>query len=246
MGVSGPLVLLFALSGGYVFLHSCYLFKHRWTVLEWEQNIFEASFWGIGFFVATRALVALLGSCGPCQSARTLIETVLPFPYAASLLFAPFLALLVAVVVNLFIPQNQAIHHVVREHGGTLLKLLDEAAVRELPVMLTMQNRKVYVGSVIAQPSPNYPYTRILPWASGYRRERSLTVRFTTAYRRVYEDLERRRTAGEVVGLEVEDFGIVLPMSQICSAHFFDHRTYSDYFQDRTRPDELPRRGKAE
>ena len=230
MGAIGPLLLLFSLAGGYAFLQRCHLTKHRWDALEWERNLFEAALVGGGLFVAVRLAIPSLERISRLVLIRDAIRAAVPFPFAASFLTALVFALLLAWLVNLRIPREQAIRRAVTRHGGELLILLQHAARHSLPVSLTMANRKVYVGLVLAPPSPKYPYTKIVPTVTGYRDQATLDVVFDTPYWPVYVDLDRRRKAGEVINVDMESFAIVLPVTQICSANQFDDDTYARYF----------------
>ena len=66
---------------------------------------------------------------------------------------------------------------------------------------------------------------------SGFRDEVTLKVTFDTIYWSVYKSLETRRKSGETV-IEIEHFGVVLPIDQICSANLFDEGVYLTYFSD--------------
>jgi hypothetical protein len=227
----GPLLLLFSLAGGYAFLQLCYFFKHRWDALEWERNTFEAALVGGVLFVLVRGAVPFLEHQAWLERVRDLIRLAIPYQYSASFVGALVAGGIVAGVVNLVIPREKAIRLAVQHHGGELLILLQDAAQRPAPVSLTMTNRKVYIGFVMAPPSPKYPYTKLLPTVSGYRRDGSLNMVLETKYWPVYEDLERRQQRGEMLGVDPEDFGIVLPIADICSANLFDDATYSRYFE---------------
>jgi hypothetical protein len=230
MGSVGPLLLLFSLAGGYAFLQLCHFTKYRWDALEWERNVFEAALVGGGLFVAVRLALPLLGRIPLLVSVRDAVHTAVPYPFAASFAGAFAVAVLLAGLINLYLPRALAVRRAVARRGGELLVLLQHAARHKLPVSLTMANRKVYVGFVFAPPSPKYPYTKIIPTVTGYRDEATLNVVLDTAYWPVYEDLDRRREAGEAIGVDVESFGIVLPIVQVCSANLFDEETYARYF----------------
>jgi hypothetical protein len=230
MGAIGPLLLLFSLAGGYAFLQLCHFTKHRWDALEWERNLFEAALAGGGLFVAVRLVIPMFERVRGFAQIREVVRAAVPYQFAASFVAALLLALALAGLVNLLIPQGQAIRRAVTRRGGELLILLQHAARHLLPVSLTMANRKVYVGFVLAPPSPKYPYTKIVPTVTGYRDHATLNVVFDTPYWPAYEDLERRRKAGETISVDMESFAIVLPIEQICSANQFDDDTYARYF----------------
>jgi len=244
MGSIGPLLLLFSVAGGYLFLQFCHFFKHRWDALEWERNLFESALFGMALFVLVRLAVLGLETQPLFVGLRDRIHLWLPFAYVGTFLLAIALALLVGALINWRWPRQRAIRRAVERHCGGLLTLLQDAAVRGLPVSLTMNNRKVYIGFIVAPPSPKYPYTKILPTVSGHRDTDTLSLSLDTPYWHVYEDLRQRILRGEVVGLGVPDFGIVLPISHVCSANLFDGGAYERYFAPPTQtPNPQPARG---
>lgn len=227
----GPLLLLFSLAGGYLFLQVCFYFKHRWDALEWERNTFEAALVGGVLFVGMRAIEPLLVRLPWLVAIRDWIRGVIPYPYSPTFVAALLSGVAIALIVNRFIRRERAIRLAVRQHGGELLILLQEAGLIGAPVSLTMTNRKVYIGFVMTPPSPKYPYTKLLPTVSGSRKEDSLNLVLDTPYWPVYEDLRKRQAQGEMLGVDPEDFGIVLPIADICSANLFDDDSYSRYFE---------------
>jgi hypothetical protein len=230
MGSVGPLLLLFSLAGGYAFLQVCHFTKYRWDALEWERNVFEAAVVGGGLFVAVRLAIPPLERFPEFLAVRNTIRAALPYPFAPSFAAALALAFVLAGLVNKAYPRQRAIRRAVRLHGGELLIVLQHAGRHKLPVSLTMKNRKVYVGYVLAPPSLRYPYAKVIPTVTGYRDEATMNVTLDTPYWHVYADLERRKGTGEVIGLDMESFGIVLPIPQVCSANLFDEEVYARYF----------------
>ncbi len=231
MGEVAPSVLLFSIAGGYAFLQLWHLTRHRWDALEWERNLFEATLVGSVLFLTTRLVVLPLERIEWFRQARDLIKAALPFVYSGSLLATLALGIFAGLVFRRFSSDEQAIRRAVRDYGGELLKLLQEAFESRTPVSISMRNRKVYVGLVIASPSlsTTYLYTKILPSVSGYRDD-TQRINFTTSYWHVYEDLERRMAVGERPTVDVGSFGIVLPLEEIVSANFFDEDSYTRYF----------------
>jgi hypothetical protein len=236
MGEAAPLLLLFSLAGGFAFLQYCRKYKHRWDALEWDRNLFEGGLVGAALFLLARAITwlfeRLLDYCwGAADQVRSALHSVLPFPYVGSFLGAFALALIVAKVINDRVPEDEAIRQAVQRHCSRLLILLHDAAARGQPVMLTMSNRKVYIGFVMIPPTPKYAYAVVLPTVSGHRDPSTLELTHDTQYWPIYEDISLRRGRGEIVGVKKEDFAITLPLEQICSANLFDDDTYKRYFE---------------
>jgi hypothetical protein len=108
------------------------------------------------------------------------------------------------------------------KYGSQLEKFFYETITHRLPVSISLDNRKVYVGYVwrLAPLDPHRAddyAVRLLPVRSGYRDEKTLELHFTTRYTEVY----RQIGSGELGGVNHEDFLIVLPIKNIVSANLF-------------------------
>ncbi|TAM57520.1 MAG: hypothetical protein EPN49_14785 [Rhodanobacter sp.] len=107
---------------------------------------------------------------------------------------------------------------------GELEEFLLITSARNLPVMLTLASKKVYVGfSLEANASRGKrDWVRIEPLISGYRDNNQEFV-FTTDYSWLH-------TNGSQESLRREDFDIIVPASDIASAHAFDLNIYVQQF----------------
>lgn len=214
-------------------MHLCHFTNRRWDALQWERNLFESTALGLLLFVIARLWVPWwLTYSNPLAVARTL-RHALPFPYARSLLLTLCIGVGAGFLGRLAFSDKSSLRAVVERFGGELLKILADAGERRVPLMLTLANRKVYVGLVLSWPSlsTSEKYVRILPTISGYREDGSLGVKFTTVYSDVYDDLKKR---GEKV-----PFGVVIPLDQVSSVSLFDIKVYMRYFESVGAPQGL-------
>jgi len=133
--------------------------------------------------------------------------------------------------------QRVALDRAIRNSGNDLLIFLHDAAHRaqtdKMTALLSMSDRKVYVGWVTRSPSlrPGDQFVRILPLMSGCRGHDDLGVRFTTFYpdeRYLRECPEEQRKSFQ--HLQPEDFAVIVPLSEIRDAHYFDLNFYSAFF----------------
>lgn len=236
-------VPLVCLAAGYHFLRTWNATRYRWDALKWEHNLFEAAVVGGILFAITRVAVIAIREllpgyefAQPVGKAVDIVRDSLPIPFVGTLAAVAALAIAVPLALNRlprFKPEL-GVRNAVSQHCGELLSLLQNAAQHSAPVMLTMDNRKVYVGLVQAPPAPKYPYTRILPTVSGFRDDGTMRVTFSTQYAPVYQEIEDsvkdRDEAAELIGR----FCIVLPVDRICSANLFDNTTYERHFGPRS------------
>lgn len=109
---------------------------------------------------------------------------------------------------------------------GELEEFLLITSARNLPVMLTLASKKVYVGfSLEANASRGKrDWVRIEPLVSGYRNNDQEFVD-TTDYSWLHASDSQQR-------FRREDFDIIVPASEIVSAHAFDLNIYIQQFQN--------------
>lgn len=117
--------------------------------------------------------------------------------------------------------------------GDDLELLIFRALDHDMPLSITLVNGKVYVGYVTRSLTPDVErtYLRISPIVSGYRREDTQEVSFTTDYARVKS--EAKDHSSDLYGLLNEDFDIVLPLARIVSVSLFDFVAYEAFEEER-------------
>lgn len=113
--------------------------------------------------------------------------------------------------------------------GNDLLVLLHEAVSRprdrQMPLLLTLDNNKVYAGWVVRSPNLKLEdeYLSVLPLASGYRAEDTLKVTLNV----FYPVHQYKATDGP---LRPRDFTFVIPYASVKKAHYFDVGIYLKHF----------------
>lgn len=104
---------------------------------------------------------------------------------------------------------------------------ITEAEREDPAVLITLKNRKCYVGYVEDPPRQTLEgeqYVGILPTDSGYRDSETLSLRLTTDYSDAWELAERFATEEQ----RNEQLRIYLPVSEIASASFFNRSLHED------------------
>lgn len=227
------LLLVLPLVGGYIF-------ASRWTVTQYivdredgHRLYFRAAFYGAFLFTVAilvrMILISYIDSYQSFeQSAVELYKGALKNPDEENQLRALTIGLLALVIGSflwvpfLWLPQswlrylyNRAIKY------DEFESLISEAAQRVVPVSITMQNNKVYVGFLNETPSPKQRrFLAVLPLMSGFRDEANGRVKFTTYYSHIYR---KQRHA------DIEDFRFALPMEKIQSLNMFDVAVYEEF-----------------
>lgn len=100
-------------------------------------------------------------------------------------------------------------------------------------IQFSLSTGKVYIG---------YPYEfnlfqkedyiKIIPMISGYRHSKKLTLELTTYYNPVYDIILSSESESEgMKGMSVDNFVVLIPVSQIISVSAFDPEVY-DHFEN--------------
>ncbi len=221
-------LLLLPLLGGFVFLKNCYYYNVRFQRCEGYRVVLESASWGLVFGIGARLATFLLGLLFSLSGWRVLpghFATIFPFEFAGTgvlaFLFGPALAWL----INRKTDEVSARDLAVDQAGDDLIRLCNDALERNPAVMLTLRNRKVYVGDVLATPNleRDQVYVSILPAMSGYRNQADLRVEFTTNYIKLWNTGECPR----------EGFFTLIPVAAIETSSLFDLDIYEQHFRAR-------------
>lgn len=237
-------LLILPLVGGYIFAYRWNACRFHGAREEGHRLYFRAAFYGASLLLAALFLrTAALGYFDSYDGWEANVRAhIAGFLKKEAGTDAPLFALLCSYAfaigsfawlpLNFLLGKNLWLKAAVEEEGE-LEQLLHRAVARGRPILLTMDNRKVYVGLVRRTPEPRQSVSRtiwLLPLISGYRDEKG-KVRFTTYYDQIYA------TINDVgpTDLTAEDFELVLPADSVQSAHLFDPSTYAR-FQKLPRP----------
>jgi hypothetical protein len=128
------------------------------------------------------------------------------------------------------VSRQHALRRAIRKDGNALHNLLYKAAIEAenlRTICITLNSRKVYVGWVEKSPNlrSNDAYVSLIPVMSGYRDKDSLDLEFTVSY-------PVDKYWDQSSGIQKEDFTVLLPLSQIVDARFFDLAVYDSVFSE--------------
>lgn len=216
-------VLLLPLLGGYIFITKWNKTRFDAKRYSGERLIFHAAIAGVAFLIAAYLITRALHASAP--DLYKLWSSAVPFPNTA----APLVAFVMG--TTLWWPLNKWKHDrsteiqaAIEEYNDYLEILLKRALDETRYVAITLKNGKVYVGFVVRSFDPAYDrkYLVLLPAISGFRDDRTHQLTFTTDYTRVYQELENSPADASVT----DDFELVLPVSEVLSASYFDGNVY--------------------
>lgn len=243
-------MLLLPLIGGYFFVKNCILTSYEVARESGHRLYFRAAF--AGFVLLVTALLAYstlaafdsfhtqLGKWLATLSGPVLANDSTPSDLDALAICT--VALLLGVFgwrpLNYLLPSEKLLQRAVRDHD--VERLLLNALRRGMPVAVTMENRKVYVGFLTTTVDPLQPRRTIslLPMRSGYRDNADGTLRFTTDYHQLFAtELDQQE---QLKHLNLDDFEIIVPADRVQSISLFDFEAYEAFAREEGRVSEWP------
>jgi hypothetical protein len=110
-------------------------------------------------------------------------------------------------------------------------RLITESLINKTLLQVTLNNGKVYVGSVHESLNPASPakYFKIQPWMSGQRSSKDGRVEFNTFYDQVLASVE----GGDAMGEVAASFQLVIPIDKVVTASGFSLEAYERFELDR-------------
>lgn len=267
-------LLFLPLIGGFIFSKVWIATKFACAREDGHRLYFRAGFYAAFLFAFALLVRLLLTSRSQTYRDIELLlgQIVMPFmkteeytyqvPLALVCIYAVLMSLPLAVVLTpiaailnwLF---GRASFLVQALDDSPVEALLQRSVVKESPVAITMDNRKVYIGYVLAtaDPEKERKAIRLLPIASGYRDKDTLDLVLTISYDPLYEDdspekgPEDAESAAHDEAAESglskdsynanEDRVLILPASRVHSLNMFDFVAF-EKFKARSEPIDSP------
>lgn len=115
-----------------------------------------------------------------------------------------------------------------------------ESSVTQLPILVTLDSRKCYVGICFGEAGfddGGSEHLSILPLLSGYRDKDTLSLQIQTNYHIHFED--NNIYDGQHDSLTLNHFRVIIPKSEIDAFSFFDVDTFKDFKKMEKRCGEL-------
>lgn len=228
-----PFNLLFLpLVGGYLFLVNFRLTKLKSERFQGHRLIIESALYGILFLILS-SIITYYGTRKYPQISN-LWNRFIPFEYSGTAFLSFIIGYILPKIMNPFITEDHfqsEREKIIRDRADPLEMLLHKALSEKKHVSLTLKNHKVYVGRITSLFNPATPLTniKIVPTFSGYRDQATKQLFLPVSYQKVYEKIIAEKNLLET---NMEDFEIVIPVSEILSANIFDIRTYDEYFKE--------------
>ena len=212
-------LLLIPALGGYHLLSRA-LVSRYWVARQTGYKLFfSAALAGVALLVVARLVAVSL----PSDLAQPVVawwHGFAPFEYAGTVLISAALAVAIPEVANFFSNKTKCAMRTAKAHGDLIECLMQEAVDSKGRVLVEVSTKgsKCYIGfaqeSGVAATSESD--IAISPIASGYRDSETRVLKITTNY------------APALAGsdLNLEDFRVLIPLSEVASVRRFDPDAY--------------------
>ena len=209
---------------GYWFLTHCNFTKFRSLRDSGYHVLFRSAIFGLVLFVLSHIVARFLDSVFPVSQNFEVWQDWMPIESSVPLTLTIFVAWLLPIVFNNFYSEIKSARKVAKQNGDFIELLIDQSTNEELFIELSLRSGKSYMGYVIESQLPRQSEADVVlvPMASGYRNLETRELEFTTHYFSIFDKFDNK---------EIDDFRIVIPMSEIISVRLFDEEVYS-HFQD--------------
>ena len=253
---------------GLLFLSAGYFFVSRWIVTKSisvrsaeHPQYFQAAVAGAALFVCASFALASLKAVAPwlVPIAHELTSSVDGQLLAKSadsqramkgmraLAVALLMAYLLPKLLNFPLSRNPRLAFSILDRigaQGSIEKLIARTQMQKMPAMLSQESGKVYVGNIVDEDRNSSvlgEWIRIEPMLSGYRDEKQ-EFKETTDYHWLHEG---PATASRLksLGLEKQDFDVVIPLRTVISVRPFDMPTFLRLFRESSESDVLDEDG---
>lgn len=202
----GLAYIVVAACAGYIFCQNCHYFKYP---LARKQGYYAY------LYVITAGIPLLLLSV-------LITWWVSPSPHTVfgnflwEILLVPIFIFVSCLAANCWIDDNEALRLAWKDD---LSQLLYQAMENDKLVCVTLENRKIYIGSVFKtlEPDPSNTFFTLTPWVGGYRNKDTLRLTLTHTYDKIINGF----SSGSLPDMHL--YQMVIPKTQIVNAHIFDN-----------------------
>lgn len=222
-------LLLPPLLAGFLFLRHTHRFKFRHQRLNGYRLLFDSSLCGLLLLTAARVITWSAARWTPIDGFRAWWAEIAPFPYSGAAAASLLLGVTLPLVWNRLASESGAKRRAVAETDDRILQFLGEAATRNRPILITLDNRKTYAGFVLDAPnlSRDGAQLGLLPLRSGYRTSEELRLELELDYAPLYRE----------PGVNPNQFRIVAPLDRVTTFQYFDLRVFDRSSKGEQPPD---------
>ena len=246
-------LLFIPILAGYLFLKHLYYTRYH-TIRESGYHVlFKSAIVGCFLFGISRLIIIFVRDCHSCFGETGMViflyhcfieiadfldrcfsyignteKSSVPPDHYTTLVLSVLLGIVLLVVINQFYSKEKAMRRATIDNGNLIEQLIRDTIGSDDLVELSLRSGKSYIGFALASGMARHGEHResgiaLIPLQSGYRKEDTHELEITNNYAPViwrFLEEEREKSSG------LEDFRIVIPMSEIVSARIFDPEVY--------------------
>ena len=245
-------ILLLPAVGGYWFLTHWNYTRYQAVRESGYRLLFRSAVAGIFLSFVSRIITLFLQERWPPISEFwdlhfrkiVAVEAIFQEPFTLEVILSLGLVVLLPSLLNVFYKDDRGAERAAREAGDHVELLIQESINDQLPVEVTLRNRKVYIGlgleSGIGTSSESD--IALIPMYSGYRKEGTLNLNIEIDYLPVISDFVKcdEEQTLEATGerRSSEEFRIVIPVTEVVSARLFDEEVYDKFVENDNESEE--------
>ncbi len=166
---------------------------------------------------------------------RASLEDLFQEPFTVEVLLSLVLAVCLPGVLNAFYDDHKGAERAAVEAGDHIELLIQESIDDQVPVEVTLRNRKIYIGLGLEGGigTSSESDIALIPMYSGYRDEETLNLKIEIDYlSAIWEFLEYDEGGSSDEDIDrwsSEEFRVVIPVTEIVSARLFDEELYDEF-----------------
>lgn len=226
-------VILIPILGGFLFVKYSFLTSFRSIRDNGYVILFKSAVVGLFFygfsFILWRAMFLDEDANPLIPEWLDTLHNFFGYPeLIPALLSLVFIGLAIG-TVNYIFDKDQMKKRVIRQDDDSFEIILLQSFERESEVLVTLDNRKVYVGKVTDtyfRINDEIRSVMINPLTSGYRNPDDFMIHFTTYYGQIYQKIIENP---EEFNVNVSDFSVAIRYDKIVSISHFDPKSYKKF-----------------
>ena len=214
-------LLLVPALGGYWLLTHLHFTRYQTVRVSGYHVLFSSALVGGVLFIIAEVALLLLNHWFP--QLRPEWESFFPVAYSDTVVLSVTLGVVSPLAGNLLYSAGRAAQKVARDGGDLLELLIAEPIEDQKLVEMSLRSGKSYIGFAIESGIARHGEAdvSVIPMASGYRERDTQELRITTNYAPVIQQSLRQSS-----NIAVEDFRIIIPISEIVSVRIFLPEVY--------------------
>jgi hypothetical protein len=227
--------LLIPILGGFLFVKYSYLTRFRSIrdngyVILFKSAVVGLFFYGVSLFFWRVAILDEKANPSIPEWIHFLHD-FLVYPELLPAIFSLFIMGFVTTAINYALDKDEMKKRVIRQDDDAFEVTILNAYLNEKYLLVTLDNGKVYAGKVTDtyfRVNDEIRSILIAPFFSGYRNPDDLTLKLTTFYGHIYNQIIKHP---EQFDVKISDFSVAIRYDHIISVSPFDPKTYARFME---------------